>query len=127
MLLRNIEAGLKRVGLDPYLIILVLTVVLAAVFPAQGEFATALSKVTFWAVALLFFLYGARLSLSLTLAGVTNWKLQSGSLACTYILFPMLAIGLFGVSQAWFPAAIDLGFLYLGCLPSTVQSSIAFT
>jgi sodium/bile acid cotransporter 7 len=127
MLLRNIEAGLKRVGLDRYLIILILTVVLAALLPAQGGFATALSKVTFWAVALLFFLYGAKLSLSATVAGLTNWKLQAGCLACTYILFPVLAMGLFGVSQAWFPAAIGLGFLYLGCLPSTVQSSIAFT
>jgi sodium/bile acid cotransporter 7 len=127
MQLRNIEAGLKRVGLDRYLIVLILTVALAALLPAQGGFATALSKVTFWAVALLFFLYGARLSLSATLVGLTNWKLQAGCLACTYILFPVLAIGLFDVSQAWFPAAIGLGFLYLGCLPSTVQSSIAFT
>jgi sodium/bile acid cotransporter 7 len=127
MLLRNIEAGLKRIGLDRYLIVLILTVVLAALLPAQGGFATVLSQVTFWAVALLFFLYGAKLSLSATIAGLTNWKLQAGCLACTYILFPVLAMGLFGVSQAWFPAAIGLGFLYLGCLPSTVQSSIAFT
>ncbi|MBW9063042.1 bile acid:sodium symporter [Rhizobium herbae] len=127
MLLRNIEAGLKRVSLDRYLLILILTVVLATILPAQGGFATVLSKATFWAVALLFFLYGAKLSLSATLAGLTNWKLQAGCLACTYMLFPVLALGLFGVSQAWFPAAIGLGFLYLGCLPSTVQSSIAFT
>jgi sodium/bile acid cotransporter 7 len=127
MMLSNIEARLKRVGLDRYLIILILTVVLAAFFPARGGFATGLSKVTFWAVALLFFLYGAKLSLSATLAGLTNWKLQAGSLACTYMLFPVLAIGLFGASQTWFPAAIGIGFLYLGCLPSTVQSSIAFT
>lgn len=81
---------------------------------------------TFWAVALLFFLYGAKLSLSATLAGLTNWKLQAGCLACTYILFPVLAMGIFGVSQAWFPGHRPR-LLYLGCLPSTVQSSIAFT
>lgn len=127
MLLRTIEAGLKRVGLDRYLIILILTVALAALLPAKGGFAAVLSNVTFWAVALLFFLYGAKLSLSAALAGLTNWKLQAGCLACTYILFPVLATGLYGVSQAWFPAAVGLGFLYLGCLPSTVQSSIAFT
>lgn len=67
------------------------------------------------------------MSLSATIAGLTNWKLQAGCLACTYILFPTLAIGLFDISQAWFPAAIGVGFLYLGCLPSTVQSSVAFT
>lgn len=127
MLLRTAEAGLRRVGLDRYLIILILTVVLAALVPAQGGFARALSQVTFWAIALLFFLYGARLSLSAALAGLTNWRLQAGCLACTYMLFPVLALGLFGVSHAWFPAAIGVGFIYLGCLPSTVQSSIAFT
>jgi len=127
MFLKSLEARLRRIGMDRYLIILILTVALAALFPAQGGFATALSKVTFWAVALLFFLYGAKLSLSATVAGLTNWKLQAGCLACTYILFPVLAMGLFGVSQAWFPASIGIGFLYLGCLPSTVQSSIAFT
>lgn len=127
MLLGTIETTLKRVGLDRYLMILILTVVLAAVLPARGEFATVLSQVTFWAVALLFFLYGAKLSLATTIAGLTNWKLQASCLACTYILFPVLAMALFGVSQAWFPAAIGIGFLYLGCLPSTVQSSIAFT
>lgn len=72
-------------------------------------------------------LYGARLSLSAALTGLTNWRLQAGCLTRTYMLLPMLALGLFGVSHAWFPAAIGLGFLYLGCLPSTVQSSIAFT
>ncbi|WP_353646589.1 bile acid:sodium symporter family protein [Mesorhizobium sp. WSM2239] len=127
MLLGTIEAGLKRVGLDRYLIILILTVVLAAFVPARGGFAKGLSEVTFWAIALLFFLYGARLSLSAALAGLTNWKLQAGCLACTYILFPVLALGLFGLSHAWFPAAIGFGLIYLGCLPSTVQSSIAFT
>jgi sodium/bile acid cotransporter 7 len=127
MLPRTVEAGLKRVGVDRYLVILILTVVLAALLPARGGFASVLSKVTFWAIALLFFLYGARLSLSIVLAGLTNWKLQAGCLACTYILFPVFALGLFGVSQTWFPAAVGLGFLYLGCLPSTVQSSIAFT
>ena len=122
-----IEARLKRLGLDRYLMILFLTVLLAAYLPARGQFATVLSTVTFFAVALLFLLYGAKLSMAATVAGLTNWKLQLGCLLCTYALFPALGFGLFSLSQAWFPAAIGIGFLYLGCLPSTVQSSIAFT
>jgi sodium/bile acid cotransporter 7 len=127
MSLNALEARLKSLGLDRYLMVLFLTIILAAVIPARGEFATILARVTYWAVALLFFLYGAKLSLASTLAGLTNWKLQLGCLVCTYVLFPLLALGLFGMSHAWFPAAIGIGFLYLGCLPSTVQSSIAFT
>jgi sodium/bile acid cotransporter 7 len=122
-----IEARLKRLGLDRYLMILFLTVLLAAYLPARGQFATILSTVTFFAVALLFLLYGAKLSMAATVAGLTNWKLQLGCLLCTYALFPALGFGLFSLSHAWFPAAIGIGFLYLACLPSTVQSSIAFT
>jgi sodium/bile acid cotransporter 7 len=122
-----IEARLKRLGLDRYLMILFLIVLLAALLPARGQFATILSTVTFFAVALLFLLYGAKLSIAATVAGLTNWKLQLGCLLCTYALFPALGFGLFSLSHAWFPAAIGIGFLYLGCLPSTVQSSIAFT
>jgi sodium/bile acid cotransporter 7 len=122
-----IEARLKRLGLDRYLMILFLTVLLAAYLPARGQFATILSTVTFFAVALLFLLYGVKLSMAATVAGFTNWKLQLGCLLCTYALFPALGFGLFSLSHAWFPAAIGIGFLYLACLPSTVQSSIAFT
>lgn len=127
MKLTTIEARLKRVGLDRYMMILFLAVLIAALFPARGEFATILSSITFWAVALLFFLYGAKLSMSAMVAGLTNWKLQIGCMICTYALFPVLTLGLFGMTQAWLPAAVGLGILYLGCLPSTVQSSIAFT
>ncbi|HEX9858146.1 MAG TPA: bile acid:sodium symporter, partial [Paracoccaceae bacterium] len=122
-----LEARLKRLGLDRYLMALILTVGLAALLPARGDFAAGLSQVTFWAVALLFFLYGAKLSLAATLAGLANWRLQAGCLAATYLLFPALCLGLQTVLPGWLPPAIALGFLYIGCLPSTVQSSIAFT
>jgi solute carrier family 10 (sodium/bile acid cotransporter), member 7 len=106
---------------------LMLTVVLAALFPARGDFAAAVSQVTYGAVSLLFFLYGAKLSLAATLAGLANWRLQLGCLVATFVLFPVLSLGLQSVSLMLLPPAIAIGFLYIGCLPSTVQSSIAFT
>lgn len=125
--LAGIESALRRVGIDRYMMALFLTVLLAAVVPARGLAAAALSQVTFWVVALLFFLYGAKLSLAATWAGLTNWKLQLGCLLCTYALFPLLAQGMQPVATLALPAAIGVGFLFIGCLPSTVQSSIAFT
>jgi solute carrier family 10 (sodium/bile acid cotransporter), member 7 len=127
MTLADLEARLRRVGLDRYLMALMLTVVLAALFPARGDFAAFVSQLTYGAVSLLFFLYGAKLSLEATLAGLANWRLQVGCLAATFVLFPLLSLGVQSVSLMLLPPAIAIGFLYIGCLPSTVQSSIAFT
>lgn len=116
-----------QIGLDSYMLLLVLTILLAALFPARDQAASLIKQVTHWAVALLFFLYGAKLSTESILSGMTNWKLQAAVLALTYVLFPALAVVVNPVASLWLPAAIGLGFLYVGVLPSTVQSSIAFT
>lgn len=127
MAFQSIEAALRRIGLDRYMILLVGTVLLASFLPAQGAFAILLSHLTYWAVALLFFLYGAKLSSATIIQGLTNWRLQLGCLLSTYLLFPLLALGFAPVVVLYLPAAFVVGLLYLGCLPSTVQSSIAFT
>lgn len=123
----KLEAGLKRVGIDRYMILLAATVVLASLAPARGQFSTLLQSVTFWAVALLFFLYGAKLSTATIVTGLRNWKLQTSCLLCTFVLFPLLTMASAASLAALFPAAVVVGILYLGCMPSTVQSSIAFT
>lgn len=127
MSLRRAEAVLARFGFDRYMLMLVLTVVLATVLPARGVGATILSHVTYWVIALLFFLYGAKLSTATIVAGLANWRLQLSVLALTFLLFPILALALKPLSLIWLPTAIGVGFLYIGCLPSTVQSSVAFT
>jgi len=127
MSLAQVEATLKRVGLDRYMMLIVLTVVLATLLPAQGAFAGVLSHVTFWAVSLLFFIYGAKLSTKTIIAGFANWRLQGLVLLFTFALFPVLTLILNPLVAGVLPAAIGLGFLYIGCMPSTVQSSVAFT
>lgn len=127
MSLSKVEAGLRRFGLDRYMMLLILTVVLATFAPARGQFAGILSQVTYWAVALLFYIYGAKLSTATILSGLANWKLQLGCLLCTYALFPVLGLALAPIAGLYLPAAFGIGLLYIGCLPSTVQSSIAFT
>ncbi|WP_338402009.1 bile acid:sodium symporter family protein [Paragemmobacter straminiformis] len=125
--LRRAEAALRRVGIDRYMMLLFLTVLAASLAPARGEVAAGLKQVTFWAVSLLFFIYGAKLSTATILSGLTNWKLQTVILLCTFALFPLLGLALNPLAGLWLPAAMGIGFLYIGCLPSTVQSSIAFT
>lgn len=127
MSLSRLEAALKRLGIDRYMMLLIGTVVLASLAPARGGFAVVLGQVTYWAVALLFFLYGAKLSTATIVSGFTNWRLQLGVLLCTFALFPVLGLAIKPLAGLWLPTAIAVGFLYIGCLPSTVQSSIAFT
>lgn len=127
MSISKAEATLRRFGLDRYMMLLILTVLLASLLPARGNAAEVLSHVTYWAVALLFFLYGAKLSTATIVAGLANWKLQLAVLACTFVVFPVLGLVIKPISMLWLPSAIGVGFLYIGCMPSTVQNSIAFT
>lgn len=117
---------LKRIGIDTYMLMLLGTVLLGLVLPARGIAAEGLGQVTYGAVALLFFLYGAKLDPSAIKAGLLNWRLQGLTFAATYLLFPILAIGFAAVFGGLLGPQVTLGLLFLGVLPSTIQSSIAF-
>lgn len=118
---------LKRLGIDTYMLVLLATVGLGIAIPAQGLAAIVLGHVTFWAVALLFFLYGAKLDGAAVKAGLTNWRLQKLTFAATYLMFPFVGFALAAVFGPLLGATVTLGLLFLAVLPSTVQSSIAFT
>ena len=118
---------LKSLGFDTYMLLLIGTVVLATILPARGLAADIVSQATTYAVALLFFIYGARLDTASILAGIANWRLQGLVLASTFIAFPIIGIIFSIVLAPVLPPEIIVGILYISILPSTVQSSIAFT
>ena len=99
------------------------TVLLATVLPAQGSWAPVAAGVTDAGIVLLFFLHGAKLSREAILDGARNWRLHASVLGSTFVLFPLLGLALAATLHG--PAA--QGLLFLTLLPSTVQSSIAFT
>ena len=118
---------IKRIGIDAYMILLLATVIAGIVLPASGIAAEGLRGVTFWAVSLLFFLYGAKLDPSAVKAGITNWRLQGMTFGATYVLFPLIGVVLATLCSPILGATVTMGLLFLSVLPSTVQSSIAFT
>lgn len=121
------KALLARLRPDLYLSLIVLMMVLATIVPARGQAAEALQWGTRFAVGLVFFLHGARLAAAEVRRGLTHWRLQLLVLAITFGAFPLLGLGLAAL-PAWItPAALAPGLVVLCCLPSTVQSSIAFT
>jgi sodium/bile acid cotransporter 7 len=121
------RGALARVGVDPYLLAILGTVALAAILPARGGAATGLSHVTVVAIGLLFFLYGARLSPKAAWDGVKQWRLHAVILASTFVLFPLLGLAAEAASRPLLGPDLAKGVLFLTLLPSTVQSSIAFT
>ena len=110
---------------EPFVLMLLGTVLLATVMPPRGGFVQVFDVATTAGIVLLFFLHGAKLSRQAIWDGLRNWKLHLTVLAVTFVLFPLLGIGL---SHLPFVAApVAAGLLFLTLLPSTVQSSIAFT
>jgi solute carrier family 10 (sodium/bile acid cotransporter), member 7 len=113
--------------LDWFILALIGTVVLAALLPADGRAATVADGATTVAVAFLFFLYGARLSTREALDGMRHWRLHLTVLACTFVIFPALGTAARGLVPYVLTHPLYTGLLFLCLVPSTIQSSIAFT
>ena len=75
---------------DPLIVLIIVAVILAILLPARGDFAEGFSLATKVAIALLFFLYGARLSPTEALQGLNCCKLHSTTRSITYMGFPPL-------------------------------------
>jgi solute carrier family 10 (sodium/bile acid cotransporter), member 7 len=112
---------------DNFTLALVGTVILASLLPCRGGAAVAFNWITNVAIGLLFFLHGAKLSREAIVAGATHWRLHVVVLLSTFALFPLLGLVLKPVLMPLVTPALYTGILFLCTLPSTVQSSIAFT
>ncbi|AUX94311.1 bile acid:sodium symporter family protein [Mixta gaviniae] len=113
--------------LDPMMVKLLIVLLLATFLPAKGGFVPFFDWLTTAAIALLFFMHGAKLSREKIIAGSSHWRLHLWIMFSTFVLFPIL-----GLLLAWWhpvnlSAEIYTGFVYLCILPATVQSAIAFT
>jgi sodium/bile acid cotransporter 7 len=118
---------LRRLPIDRFLLLLIAAVALAALLPASGRAAEGVDVLASFAVALLFFLYGAKLAPKAVVDGLLHWRLQALVLASTFIVFPLLGLAATALLGRWLGPGLSMGLLFLCLLPSTVQSSIAFT
>ncbi|HUE63533.1 MAG TPA: bile acid:sodium symporter family protein [Rhizomicrobium sp.] len=116
-----------RIPFDPYLLALLAMVGLGLVLPASGYSRHLVDGLAYAAISGLFFLYGARLAPSAIWAGMANWRLQSLIFTSTFLLFPLMGLAVGCVVRPYLPPALVTGLVFLTLLPSTVQSSIAFT
>ncbi|MCX8600377.1 MULTISPECIES: bile acid:sodium symporter family protein [unclassified Gilliamella] len=118
---------LQRFKIDPFLLILICVVLTASVFPCEGQTKVVFEYLTTFAIGLLFFMHGAKLSFQAIVVGIKNWRLHLFIFATTFILFPILGVLMQFLVPTFLPYELYLGFVYLCVLPATVQSAIAFT
>ena len=120
-----IQAAFKVV--DPFIVMMLAVVLAASLFPVRGDSAVVANWLTNAAIVLLFFLHGAKLSRQAVIAGFGNWRVHIVVLLTTFVMFPLLGLGVRWLGNGLVQPLILSGILFLCLLPSTVQSSIAFT
>ncbi|MBI0474985.1 bile acid:sodium symporter [Sphingomonas sp. MA1305] len=110
---------------EPFILLLLATVLLASLLPPRGAMAGIVATAADVGIVLLFFLHGAKLSREAIWQGARNWRLHLTVLLVTFALFPLLGLAL--RHAPGIDPTVGIGLLFLTLLPSTVQSSIAFT
>jgi len=118
---------LSRLLPDRFILWLLGALALGLVLPVHGGAAAAVDPLTLAAIFALFFLHGVRLPREALKAGVTDWRLHAAILALTFAVFPLAGLALAALLPGLLPAELWTGVLFLCALPSTVQSSIAYT
>jgi solute carrier family 10 (sodium/bile acid cotransporter), member 7 len=110
-----------------FVLSLLATVAIASLLPARGGFAPVVDHATTVAIGLLFFLYGTRLSPRDAWEGLRHWRLHLTVVVATFVVFPLLGLAGHLLAPTVLTPELAAGLAFLCCLPSTVQSSIAFT
>jgi solute carrier family 10 (sodium/bile acid cotransporter), member 7 len=112
---------------DEFTLAMAATVAIALAAPCHGAGAQFFEALTTAAIGLLFFLQGVRLSRAAIVAAVSHWRLHLVIFAATFVLFPLAGLALKPLASALLAPPMVVGLIFLCALPSTVQSSIAFT
>jgi solute carrier family 10 (sodium/bile acid cotransporter), member 7 len=122
-----LRAWIGRARVDGFVLALAGVVLTAIVLPCRDDSARAFHVAGMLAIAALFFLQGARLSRDAIVLGMMHWRLHAAIGATTFVLFPLLGLGLLSAAPHLLPPPLWTGVLFVCALPSTVQSSIALT
>ena len=122
----SLPALLARVGLDWFILALLVMIGLAKIWPGPGiqEGPLSVSSLAGYGVAFIFFFYGLRLNVAQLKVGLQNYRLHLLIHGTTFVVFPVVVL----VTRWLFPTLetnlLWLGIFYVAALPSTVSSSV---
>jgi sodium/bile acid cotransporter 7 len=120
---------LRRIPLlnDPMIAVLVFCTALALLLPATGEGREWARHVSNGGIFLLFLVNGMRIRRSEIARGIANWRFFGPLMLFVFGGMALAGVGFAGVAAGVLPPLVAMGFIYLGCLPSTVQSATSYT
>ncbi|QKG72730.1 bile acid:sodium symporter [Erythrobacter mangrovi] len=117
----------RTVLADPMLRMLGAAIVLAVLVPASGDMRIVAQTIANAAIFVLFLLNGLRIARRDIAAGIANWRFLLPLVLWVFGAMALAGLGLSMLGNSFVPPLVALGFLYLGTLPSTVQSATSYT
>jgi len=112
---------------DPMIAVLVIATALALVLPAAGEARATATTVSNAGIFVLFLVNGMRIRRSEIARGLGNWRYFAPLTLFVFGAMTLVGLGFAKLAAPLLPPLVAVGFVYLGCLPSTVQSATSYT
>lgn len=112
---------------DPMIVVLLSATLLASVLPATGEARGIAQIVSNIAIFLLFLVNGMRIARGEIAKGLANWRFFVPLFVWVFGAMSLIGLGLSSVAVSVLPPLVAMGFLFLGALPSTIQSATSYT
>jgi len=112
---------------DPMIAVLVIATGLTLVLPAAGPARATATTVSNIGIFVLFLVNGMRIRRSEIARGLANWRYFGPLIIFVFGAMALAGLGLAKLASPLLPPLVAIGFVYLGCLPSTVQSATSYT
>lgn len=114
-------------GIDPLVRLLLAAIVLATILPVTGQGRDVAQFISNAAVFLLFLLNGLRLPRDEVRRGIGNLRFLTPLVFWCFGAMSLVGWGAAHLLDGFLPPLVAIGFIYLGTLPSTVQSATAYS
>jgi len=114
-------------GIDPLVRLLLLAIVLATFLPVTAPWRPLAQGISNAAIFVLFLLNGLRLPRHEVWQGIGHWRFLVPLTLWCFGVMGGVGWALSQLGHAWLPPTVALGLLFLGVLPSTVQSAPAYS
>lgn len=112
---------------DPMIAVLVIATGLALLLPAAGAARATATTIANAGIFVLFFVNGMRIRRGEIVRGLANWRYFAPLMLFVFGAMAIAGLGFAKLAAPVLPPLVAVGFIYLGCLPSTVQSATSYT
>ena len=112
---------------DPMIAVLLIATTMALLVPATGEGRDIARHISNGGIFVLFLVNGMRIRRSEIARGIANWRFFGPLMLFVFGAMALAGVGFAALAGTMLPPLVALGFIYLGCLPSTIQSATSYT